>query len=51
MEYEFYISDFQTVISPYLGEIVRIRFVFDPDTMDPDPNQNILSNLKFVRYV
>jgi hypothetical protein len=51
MEYEFYISDFQTTISPYFGEIVRIRFVFDPDTMDPDPNQNILSNLKFVRYV
>jgi len=51
MDYEFYISDFHTVISPYFGKIVRIRFVFDPDTMDPDPNQNILSNLKFVSYV
>ncbi len=51
MEYDFYISDFQTTISPYLGDIVRIRFTFDPDTFDPDPNQNILSKLKFVKYV
>jgi hypothetical protein len=52
MEYEFYISDFLSIISPYFGEIVRIRLVFDPDTVTfPDPNNKILSNLKFVRYV
>jgi len=51
MVYEFYISDFKSIISPYFNQIVRIRFTFDPDISIPDPSNQISSKLKFVRYV
>jgi hypothetical protein len=51
MFYEFYFIDFDNTITPYLAQTIRIRFTFDPDSVDPDPNQNFVSALKYVRYV
>jgi len=49
MYYEFNIIDFISTILPYNNQIVRIRFVFDSDTLTPTSDK-ILSKLKYVRF-
>jgi hypothetical protein len=49
--FEFNFVDFRNTIEPYLDEIIRITFIFNPDSEEYDPNRNIHSNLKYVKYV
>jgi hypothetical protein len=51
MVFDFNITDFQSIVSPYFGQILRTRFILDPDITSQNPINFISSNLKFVLYV
>lgn len=51
MIYEAIFEDLETTLFGYFGEIIRIRFTFNPDVLNYDPNNNIMSKLKYVKYV
>jgi hypothetical protein len=47
--YDFNLIEFDTDISPYIGQIVRVRLVFDEDINDPQSIKHA-TTLKYVRY-
>lgn len=51
MVFEFDIIDFQSIVSPYFGQILRVRFILDPDTTSQNPINFVSSKLKFVLFV
>jgi hypothetical protein len=49
MRFEFYIEDFESIISDYFDKIIRVKLIFNLND-NIDPNDNISSNLKFIKY-